>query len=189
MATYGYLGIFLVSLGVNLLPFTSPSNMVLAGAIMFLLPAINPFLVGLSVALAASIAKTGHYYIASYLSSKTRNRTEKLQSYGRKLGRWGALAAFVAAATPIPDDPIVIPLGLARYSPIKFFVAYLLGKALISIGGAYLGQRAALTFENFLPTTEYTALTVVLSIVIVVVLVKVDLSAVAVKLSKLVMKN
>ena len=75
----------------NLLPFTSPSNMVLAGAITFLLPAINPFLVGLSVALAASIAKTGHYYVASYLGSKARNRVEKLQSYGRKLGRWGAL--------------------------------------------------------------------------------------------------
>ena len=163
--------------------------MVLAGAIAFLLPAINPFLVGLSVALAASIAKTGHYYIASYLGSKARNRTEKLQSYGKKLGRWGALAAFVAAATPIPDDPIVIPLGLARYSPIKFFLAYLLGKALISIGGAYLGQRAALTFENLLPTNEYIALTLALSIVLVAVLVKVDLSAIALKLSKAVGKN
>ena len=173
----------------NLLPFTSPSNMVLAGAIMFLIPEINPFLVGFSVALAASIAKTGHYYIASYLGSKARNRTEKLQSYGRKLGRWGALAAFVAAATPIPDDPVVIPLGLARYSPVKFFVAYFLGKALISIGGAYLGQRAALTFESLLPTNEYIALTVVLSIVLVVVLVKVDLSAIALKLSKAVRKN
>jgi membrane protein DedA with SNARE-associated domain len=163
--------------------------MIIAGAITFLLPAINPFLVGLSVALAASIAKTGHYYIASYVGSKAGNKTEKLQSYGRKLGRWGALAAFVAAATPIPDDPIVIPLGLARYSPIKFFVAYFVGKALISIGGAYLGQRAALTLENLLPTNEYIALTVVLSIVLVVVLVKVDLSAVALRLSKAARKN
>ena len=173
----------------NLLPFTSPSNMVLAGAITFLLPAANPFLVGLSVALAASIAKTGHYYVASYVGSKAGNKTEKLQSYARTLGRWGALAAFVAAAPPIPDDPVVIPLGLARYSPIKFFVAYLLGKALISIGGAYLGQRAALTFENLLPTNEYIALTVALSIILVVVLVKVDLSAVALRLSKAARKN
>jgi hypothetical protein len=68
-------------------------------------------------------------------------------------------------------------------------VAYFLRKALISIGGAYVGQRAALTFENLLPTNEYIAVTVLLSIVLVAVLVKVDLSAVALKLSKAVRKT
>jgi len=189
LASYGYVGVFLVSLAVNLLPFTSPSNMVLAGAAAFLLPAMNPLLVGLSVALAASVAKTGHYYVASYLGSKARNKTEKLESYGRRLGRWGALAAFVAAATPIPDDPIVIPLGLTRYSPIKFFVAYFLGKSLISAAGAYLGQRAALTFENLLSANEHILFSAVLSTVLVVVLVKVDLSAIAIKLGRAVRKS
>ena len=42
--------------------------------------------------------------------------------------RYGGSAAFVAAATPIPDDLVYIPLGLAKYNPKRFFVATLLGK-------------------------------------------------------------
>ena len=42
--------------------------------------------------------------------------------------RYGASAAFVAAATPIPDDLVYIPLGLAKYNPKRFFVATLSGK-------------------------------------------------------------
>ena len=42
--------------------------------------------------------------------------------------RYCGSAAFVAAATPIPDDLVYIPLGLAKYNPKRFFVATLLGK-------------------------------------------------------------
>ena len=37
-------------------------------------------------------------------------------------------AAFVAAATPIPDDLVYVPLGLAKYNPKRFFIATLTGK-------------------------------------------------------------
>jgi membrane protein DedA with SNARE-associated domain len=136
LSAYGYLGLFALSLGVNLLPFASPSNLVLAGATAFLFPQMDPVMLGLTVAVAASVAKTGHYYVASYLGAKAGDKAEKLGSYGKKLGRWGALAAFVAAASPVPDDPIVIPLGMTHYSPVKFFIAYLSGKALVSVAGA-----------------------------------------------------
>jgi len=45
--------------------------------------------------------------------------------------RYGGSAAFVAAATPIPDDLVYIPLGLAKYNPKRFFVATLLGKIVL----------------------------------------------------------
>lgn len=184
LTTYGYMGVFLVSLAVNLLPFTSPSNMVIAGAVAFLFPAMNPLIVGLVVAVAASLAKTAHYYAASYVGTKTGNKAEKLGSYGRRLGRWGALAAFVVAATPIPDDPVVIPLGIARYPPVKFFIAYLMGKILVSVAGAYLGRQSALTFQTVLPSNEYIILTAVASILIASVLIKADLPALTSKLKK-----
>jgi len=176
LTTYGYLGVFLVSLAVNLLPFTSPSNLILAGAVTFLIPGMNPVLVGLEVAIAASLAKTAHYYVASYAAGKTGNKGQTLGSYGRRIGRWGALAAFVAAASPIPDDPIVIPLGMTRYSPAKFFMAYLLGKALVSIAGAYLGRQSALTLEGMFPSNTYIVVTAIISVLVASVLVKVDLS-------------
>lgn len=183
--TYGYIGVFVISLAVNLIPFASPSNMVIAGATTFLLPQSNPLLVGLAVAIASSVAKTGHYYVASCLSAKGGS-AQKLASYGKILGRWGALAAFAAAATPVPDDPVVIPLALAHYSPVKFFVAFLAGKTLISVAGAYLGQRVATTFQDLFPSNEYIAITVALSIVIVVALVKLDLSKITLKLAKII---
>jgi len=86
LVTYGYLGVLLVSLAVNLLPFSSPSNLILAGAVTFLFPGMNPLPVGLAVAVAASIAKTAHYYVASYMGAKAGNKAGRLESYGRRLG-------------------------------------------------------------------------------------------------------
>jgi len=186
LTAYGYLGVFAISLAVNLLPFTSPSNLVLAGAIAFLFPTMNAVLLGVTVALAASIAKTAHYYVASYVGGKGGNRGAKLQYYGKRLGRWGALAAFVAAATPIPDDPVVIPLGLTGYSPVKFFVSYLTGKAVISVAGAYLGRQSALTLQGLFPTSEHIVAIAVVSILIASILFKVDLPALMSRFKKVI---
>jgi membrane protein DedA with SNARE-associated domain len=189
LLTYGYLGVLVVSLAVNLLPFSSPSNMILAGAVAFLFPAMNPLSVGLAVAIAASVAKTVHYYVASYLGAKAGNKAGRLESYGRRLGRWGALAAFVAAATPIPDDPVVIPLAIARYSPVKFFSAYFAGKVLVSVAGAYLGRQSAITFQGLFPSNEYIIATAVASALIASALLKADLPSLMSRIKRLLKRS
>ena len=189
LVTYGYLGVLLVSLAVNLLPFSSPSNMILAGAVTFLFPSMNPLPVGLAVAVAASMAKTVHYYVASYLGAKAGNKAGRLESYGRRLGRWGALAAFVAAATPIPDDPVVIPLALARYSPVKFFSAYFAGKVIVSVAGAYLGRQSAMTFQGLFPSNEYIIATAVASVLIASALLKADLPSLMSRVRRLLKRS
>ncbi|MCH8833691.1 MAG: VTT domain-containing protein [Thaumarchaeota archaeon] len=72
-----------------------------------------------------SISYTGR----RIMSEKTRKR---MKPFERLVKRYGAAAAFVAAATPIPDDIVYIPLGLAKYNPKRFFVATLLGKIVLS---------------------------------------------------------
>ena len=62
------------------------------------------------------------------ISDKTKKRMEPFQ---KLVKRYGGSAAFVAAATPIPDDLVYIPLGLAKYNPKRFFVATLLGKLVL----------------------------------------------------------
>ena len=37
----------------------------------------------------------------------------------------------MAAATPIPDDMVYVPLGLAKYNPARFFLATLAGKLVL----------------------------------------------------------
>ena len=86
----------------------------------------------LIAALTATGAKQIIFY-ASYggrkiISEKTKKR---MMPFQRLVKRYGASAAFVAAATPIPDDIIYIPLGLAKYNPKRFFVATLLGKIVL----------------------------------------------------------
>jgi len=54
-----------------------------------------------------------------------------MRPFQKLVKRYGASAAFVAAATPIPDDIIYVPLGLAKYNPKKFFIATLLGKLVL----------------------------------------------------------
>ena len=51
--------------------------------------------------------------------------------FQRLVKKYGAAAAFVAAATPIPDDLVYVPLGLAKYNPRRFFISTLLGKLLL----------------------------------------------------------
>ena len=48
---------------------------------------------------------------------KTRKR---MRPFERLVKRYGAGAAFFAAATPIPDDLVYVPLGLAKYNPTSF---------------------------------------------------------------------
>ena len=95
--------------------------------------------------------------------------------------KWAFLLLFVAAASPIPDEPIIIPLGLMKYSPTKFFTAYFLGKLTIGIAGAFLGGWSENIFSGMLSQSAMIIISVVLTIVITVILLKVDFSKLAEK--------
>jgi len=83
----------------------------------------------LIAALTSTAAKQIIFYVSyggrKIISEKSKKRMKPFQ---KLVKRYGGSAAFVAAATPIPDDLVYIPLGLAKYNPKRFFVATLLGK-------------------------------------------------------------
>jgi membrane protein YqaA with SNARE-associated domain len=54
--------------------------------------------------------------------------------------KYGSLAIFIFALTPLPDDVIFIPLGIMHYNPIKVFVPALIGKFLFNLILAYGGR-------------------------------------------------
>jgi uncharacterized membrane protein YdjX (TVP38/TMEM64 family) len=102
-------------------------------------------LVSLSSALGAILAKTIIFYASYYgrrsLSTQTKKRIYPLQ---KLVAKYGSLAAFIAALTPIPDDLVYIPLGLTKYTPWKFVVSTFLGKFILNEiivwGSVYLGR-------------------------------------------------
>ncbi|MEM2926411.1 MAG: VTT domain-containing protein [Candidatus Bathyarchaeia archaeon] len=169
----GLFGVFIVSVAFNLIPFFSPSNTVLAAAIAAILPSTHPLAIAVLVALGASLAKTVHYY-AAFLGRKVLSQEKKmrLEEYGKKAPRWALLALFMAAASPIPDEPIIIPLGLMKYSPLKFLIAFFLGKTIATSLGAYLGRFASSALEPYLDVTMAALASVALTIFVTFLLIR-----------------
>ena len=124
----GYLGLTIVSFFGSLIPFVPIPSFVLV-ATMAVGEQFDIHVLVLIAAITSTAAKQIIYY-ASYggrkiISEKTKKR---MMPFQKLVKRYGGSAAFVAAATPIPDDLVYIPLGLAKYNPKRFFVATLLGK-------------------------------------------------------------
>jgi len=124
----GYLGLTIVSFFGSLIPFVPIPSFVLV-ATMAVGEQFDIHVLVLIAAITSTAAKQIIFY-ASYggrkiISEKTKKRMLPFQ---KLVKRYGGSAAFVAAATPIPDDLVYIPLGLAKYNPKRFFVATLLGK-------------------------------------------------------------
>lgn len=127
----GYLGLGLLSFFGSLVPFIPVPSFILL-ATMSVGDTFNLHVLALLSAVTAAGAKQIIFY-ASYggrriISDKTRRRMLPFQ---RLVRRYGAAAAFTAAATPIPDDLVYVPLGLAKYNPLRFFVATLSGKIVL----------------------------------------------------------
>jgi len=124
----GYLGLTIVSFFGSLIPFVPIPSFVLV-ATMAVGEQFDIHILVLIAAITSTAAKQIIFY-ASYggrkiISEKTKKRMLPFQ---KLVKRYGGSAAFIAAATPIPDDLVYIPLGLAKYNPKRFFVATLLGK-------------------------------------------------------------
>ena len=127
----GYIGLSLVSFIGSLIPFVPVPSFILL-ATMSVGEQFDIHILALISAFTATIAKQIIFY-ASYggrrmISEKTKKRMRPFQ---KLVKRYGGVAAFVAAATPIPDDMVYIPLGLAKYNPKRFFIATLSGKIVL----------------------------------------------------------
>ena len=172
---YGYIGILIITFFASIILFIPvPYFPVLFTA--GINQNLDPHLVSLSSALGAVIAKLIIFYVSYYgrniLSSKTKKRMLPLQ---RLLSKYGWPGAFAAALTPIPDDLVYIPLGLAKYNPAKFAIATFAGKFILNefivFGSVFLGRPVVdvLTSENTDPIYLYIGVGVSISILILII--------------------
>ena len=178
-----YILLFFTALGFNLIPFAGPSNLLIASTAAIAFVESDPLTlvtIGFIIAIAAALAKGVHYMITFFVSGQLSDkRRQRLDQDASKVRKWAFLLLFAAAATPIPDEPIVIPLGLMKYSPAKFFTAYFLGKLSITVAGAFLGQEASTLFSSWLSPEAMVAISIVLTVVITIILLKVAVGKLA----------
>ena len=170
--------VLLTSFGLNMIPFAGPSNLFIASNSALMLDSTDPttlVVIGFLVAIGAALAKSIHYLVTFFIGKHlSQNRRQRLDADAVKVKRWAFWLLYIAAATPIPDEPIVVPLGLMKYSISKFFTAFFLGKLSITIIGAFLGAWTKSAFSEWFSPELTIALSVVLTIVVTVILLKVD---------------
>ena len=151
----GYLILALVNFFGSLVPFV-PLPGFLFLATMSVGNEYDLHVLALVSAITATVAKQIIFFVSfggrKIMTEKTRKR---MRPFERLVRRYGAAAAFVAAATPMPDDIIFVPLGLAKYNPKRFFVATLAGKLVLSYVIVFISHYVGLSFiEPFLENVD-----------------------------------
>ena len=178
----GYLGLGLVNFFGSLIPFIPfPGFLLLAS--MAVGDQFNLHILALLSALTATVAKQIIFYVSyegrHILNEKTRKR---MRPFERLVKRYGAAAAFAAAATPIPDDLIYVPLGLAKYNPKRFFIATLSGKIVLCYSIVLISHHLGISLvEPFLEnvndvTTVYVGIIIfgVIMTLTIILLLRLD---------------
>jgi len=165
-AVGGYAGIFIVSVLGNAIPFISVPYLAVVYFYSMKIAEASPLLVGVVSGLGGAVGKLAVYAVGRgsrvFLKKETRDRYERI---GKLLRSYGALAAFLFAVTPSPDDVIIIPLGLMKYDIFKLFLGLAAGKIVLSIATAYAGRTVA-TFAKHELLLELAASLVLFGIVI-----------------------
>ena len=147
----GYLSLALVNFFGSLVPFIPLPGFLLL-ATMSVGTQYDLHVLAIISAVTATAAKQIIFYVSyggrKIIKEKTRKR---MRPFERLVKKYGAGAAFFAAATPIPDDLVYVPLGLAKYNPRRFFIATLTGKFVLSYVIVFLSHYLGLSLvEPFL---------------------------------------
>ena len=151
----GYLSLGLVNFFGSLVPFVPLPGFLLL-ATMSVGDQFDLHVLAILSAVTATAAKQIIFYVSyggrKIINEKTRKR---MRPFERLVKRYGAGAAFFAAATPIPDDLVYVPLGLAKYSPKRFFIATLTGKIVLSYVIVFVSHYLGLSLvEPFLENID-----------------------------------
>jgi len=151
----GYIGLTLVSFFGSLIPFVPlPSFLLLAT--MSVGDQFDLHVLAIISAVTATGAKAIVFSVSyggrRIIGEKSRKR---MRPFERLVKKYGAAAAFFAAATPMPDDLIYVPLGLARYNPKRFLIATLTGKLVLSYVIVFISHYMGLSLvEPFIENIE-----------------------------------
>jgi len=176
---YGYFGIFLISLiGALSIFFPLPYTVV----IFTLGGLFDPFLTAIAAGLGSAVGEFSGYLLGFYgRKVVSAERRRKMEFMVKVFDRFGPVAIFLFALTPLPDDLLFIPLGMMRYSPLRAFIPALIGKISMNFIVAYSGRYAIEIIKDiFGEGSDWIAvalgglLGIILLIIVMVIMFKVD---------------
>lgn len=174
VASYGYAGAFLISIFGNFTIFFPVPFVVTIYAFG---ATLNPLLLGLVCGVGSTVGEFSAYLIGRGGRKIIDERYgERLESAKLLVQEYGMAVIFVFAVLPLPDDLILIPLGMLRYSLKKAMIAMFLGKTIMCVAVAYAGRYSyALVRDVFASSGVVGGLaSTLLLAVIVYAMIKID---------------
>jgi membrane protein YqaA with SNARE-associated domain len=138
VSNYGYIGALIISLFGNFtiffpVPFTL--TIYAFGA------TLNPLYLGLVCGIGSTIGEFSAYLIGRGGRMAIDKKYEKrLETAKHLITRYGMAIIFLFAVFPLPDDLILIPLGILRYDIKRAMLAMFLGKTIMCTFIAYAGK-------------------------------------------------
>lgn len=178
---YGYLGIFLISLFGAMsifVPIPYPVVIFILGG----LPSFDPLWIAVAAGIGSAIGEFSGYLLGVGGRKVISDRYKKKMDFITKLfKKYGSIAIFIFALTPLPDDLLFIPLGVMRYSLLRAFIPAVLGKFFSNLIIAYSGRLSLDIVKNIFGVEgEGTSLLVgtiigiVLLVIVLIIMFKFD---------------
>ena len=173
---FGYFGVFLISLiGALSILFPVPYTLVIYA--LGASPSLNIHLLATTSALGSAMGEVSGYLLGYYGGRVISEERKRKMDYMMKIfDRYGAVGVFLFALTPLPDDLIFIPLGIAQYKFVRAFVPCFLGKLLMSYILAYSGRQSYEIIQMIFGEAGGLGgiLSILLLIAIVIAVLKID---------------
>jgi uncharacterized membrane protein YdjX (TVP38/TMEM64 family) len=175
LASLGYVGIFVIALVANAsiliqIPYTLPLlSAALGGASLS-----HMLTLGLVAGVGAGIGEIISYKVADVVIARNPElpRGAMFQWVARNVDthpRRTWLAIFAVAATPLPDDAVVVPLAVVKYGMRRFAPPMFLGKITHNVVVAVLFTAFASWASTHVSKTTSTDLAIALVIAFVLV--------------------
>ncbi|MBN1358864.1 VTT domain-containing protein [Candidatus Bathyarchaeota archaeon] len=178
---YGYLGIFLISLlGATSIFVPIPYTVVIF--ILGGLETFDPVLIAVAAGLGSAIGEFSGYLLGVGGRKVIGDRYKKRMDFITKLfKKYGSIAIFIFALTPLPDDLLFIPLGVMRYRLLRAFIPAVLGKFVSNLIIAYSGRLSLDIVKNIFGVEGEgmslligTIIGIVLLVIVLIIMFKVD---------------
>lgn len=174
VTAYGYLGAFMMCIVGNvsiILPIPFALVVYAFGA------TLNPLILGIVSGVGSTIGEMSAYLIGrggrKVIEDKYGNRLDAVK---KLIERHGMMVIILVSLLPIPDDLLLIPLGMMKYPAKKLLAAMLIGKTGMCLFLAYAGAYSLTYFRDLFASGGDFGLvaTLILLAVIIVALLKYD---------------
>ncbi len=174
---YSYFGVFLLSfIGTASIIIPVPYTLIIFTLSMS--GQWNSTLLIIAGGLGSALGELTGYalgYFGRRIISEERQR--KMTYLVRVFDRYGPLAIFVFALTPLPDDLLFIPLGIMKYKFYKAFIPSLIGKLVMIFILVNSGSIAGNIFATLLGesgTLWGMIITTILLVIVIIALYRID---------------